>query len=117
MADLPFIARQKQHAIGKAGRRSEARLVKHTGGRARPASGAMKGAKGDIDFGHVLMECKSTTSGSLGVKLDWLCKIAAEARAEGKTPVLSVSFVEGTGTPRRDGEWVLVPLYKLKEWL
>ena len=51
MTELPYMLRRNQHRIGKAGRKSEERLVKQLGARARPASGAMPGAKGDIDLG------------------------------------------------------------------
>lgn len=70
----------------------------------------MQGAKGDIEAGSTLLEAKSTTSSSLGLKHEWLGKIAHEARSEGKSPALVVSFVNEDGTPKRDGEWVLIPL-------
>ena len=120
MTELPYMKRKQQHKIGRSGRRSEARLTKDLGGRARPASGAMPGAKGDIDLGGVLMEAKSTTQESMGVKLAWLLKIAREARAEGKTPALALSFVNEEGSALLDGDWAIVPMYKFKEmfdWL
>ena len=43
-------------------------------------------------------------------------KIAAEARAEGKTPALAMSFLTEGGDPRTDGDWVAIPAYKFKEW-
>ena len=82
-----------------------------------PASGAMQGAKGDIDFDRVLMEAKSTTNESLGVKLDWLVKITQEARNACKSPALAVSFVKPDGSPRQFGEWVLVPRHIWQEHL
>jgi hypothetical protein len=108
--DNPYLMRRNQHRIGKAGRASEKRLAHQLGGRLRPASGAMEGAKGDIDLGTVLMEAKSSRRESLTVKLDWLLKITKEARTEGKSPALSVSFVMEDGRPRPDGQWVLIPL-------
>jgi Holliday junction resolvase len=116
--DLPYLRRREEHKIGKAGRASEKRLIKQLGGRGRPASGAMVGAKGDIDLGTVLLEAKSTTSASISVKHDWLAKIAHEARSEGKTPALSISFVGVGGGPAfHDGEWVMIPRYKFEEML
>lgn len=109
MAGNPYLDRKAKHSIGKAGRASEKRLTKQLGGRGRPASGAMDGAKGDIDLGEVLLEAKSTTNASMGIRLDWLLKIAHEARSEHKTPALSVSFVNPDGRPILDGEWVMVP--------
>ena len=113
----PYLRRREQHTIGKAGRASEKKLIKDLGGRGRPASGALQGAKGDIDLDTVLMEAKSTTGDSLGLKFEWLNKIAKEARAEGKTPALAVSFVRNDGTPYVDGEWVAVPLAYWKNHL
>lgn len=95
--------------IGDTGRKSEKRLAKQLGGRARPASGAMEGAKGDIDFDTVLMEAKSTTSGSLALKFEWLAKIAREALQVRKSPALAVSFTDNDGKAYPNGEWVLVP--------
>ena len=117
MNEIPYLVRRNQHRIGKAGRKSEDRLIKQLGGKGRPASGAMPGAKGDIEIGAFLMEAKSTMRDSMTIKLDWLAKIGREARAEGKTPVLSVSFVDEHGRPRMDGEYVLIPLYKFQEAL
>jgi hypothetical protein len=117
MPELPYMLRRQQHRIGKSGRKSEKRLTRDLEGRGRPASGAMAGAKGDIDLGQVLLEAKSTTQASMGVKLDWLLKIAREARAEGKSPALSVSFVDEQGQPLLDGEWCLVPMHRFKEML
>lgn len=114
---VPFLRRKAAHAIGKAGRKSEQRLARDLGGRARPASGAMEGAKGDIDLGEVLMEAKSTTGASISVKHSWLAKIGKEARSEGKMPAVAVSYVNEDGSPVMDGEWVLVPMYKFKEML
>jgi hypothetical protein len=109
MSDNPYLRRKAKHTIGQAGRASETRLAKELAGRARPASGAMEGAKGDIDLGDVLMEAKSTTGLSMALNRDWLLKIAHEARSEGKYPALAISFVRPDGKPLLDGEWVSVP--------
>lgn len=108
----PYLDRRGS-TIGRSGRRSEDRLAKKLQGRQRPASGAMVGAKGDIDLGTALVEAKSTTADSMTIQLDWLAKITREARAEGKTPVLTVSFVDRDGKPRAFGEWALVRLTDL----
>lgn len=114
---IPFLKRKSTHKIGKAGRKSEQRLTRQLGGRARPASGAMEGAKGDIDLGTVLLEAKSTTGHSISVKHSWLAKIGKEARSEGKLPALSLSFINEDGSPVMDGEWVMIPMHKFKELL
>jgi hypothetical protein len=111
----PYLRRGDQHPIGKAGRKSEVRLTKTMGGRGRPASGAMEGAKGDIDLGPILLEAKSTVQASIVLKHDWLIKISNEARAEGKMPALAVSFVKPDGMPQMDGDYVLIPMWKFKE--
>lgn len=105
----------RKSMIGHAGRASEKKLIKELGGRSRPGSGALVGAKGDIDFNTVLMEAKSTVKDSLSLKLDWLAKITAEARSEGKTAALAVTFTMPDGSPVRDGEWVMVPKYVWNE--
>ena len=117
MVDLPYMKRKQQHKIGRSGRKSEKRLTKDLDGRARPASGAMAGAKGDIDLGPFLLEAKSTTQASMSVKFDWLLKIAREARAEGKSAALAISFVNDEGQALLDGEWVVVSKQKFQEFL
>jgi hypothetical protein len=118
-ADNPFLRRLDKHKIGKAGRASEKRLAKTLQARARPASGAMEGAKGDIDLNDVLLEAKSTTTDSMGLKFEWLSKISREAVREGKSPALMISFVGQDGRPFMNGEWVCVPRHvwdaKLRE--
>lgn len=114
-SDNPYLRRLAKAGIGASGRASEKRLAKALGGKARPASGAMQGAKGDIDLGPVLMEAKSTVGLSMSLKREWLLKIAGEARSEGKTPALAISFVLENGRPLPDGEWVAVPLSVWKE--
>jgi hypothetical protein len=117
MTDIPFLHRKAQHKIGKSGRKSEERLTRQLTGRARPASGAMEGAKGDIDLGEVLLEAKSSTGQQMAIKHAWLSKIGKEARSEGKLPALSVSFINEDGSPVMDGEWVMIPMFRFKEML
>lgn len=94
---------------GRAGRDAEKRTLERNGFKARPASGAMAGAKGDGHKGLVLLECKSTIKESLSLKLSWLRKILSEARAEGRTPALSVTFTDEAGRPVDGGAWVMLP--------
>jgi hypothetical protein len=115
MSENPFLKRLGVHSIGKAGRASEKILAKKLGSRPRPASGAMEGAKGDVDLKTVLLEAKSSTGASISVKHAWLSKIAHEARSEGKSPALAVSFVTGDGRPVREGEWVMIPMWLWRE--
>ena len=110
-----FAERLTTHRIGATGMLAEKRLAKKLKGKLRPSSGAMAGAKGDIDFTECLMEVKSTTSESLSIKHAWLCKISDEALAISKWPALTITFTTGNGKPVMDGEWVLVPLRQWKE--
>jgi hypothetical protein len=95
--------------IGDAGRLSEKRLAKALGLRQRPASGALQGAKGDMEAGQALIEAKSTVHSSIKLELAWLAKIAREARA-----ALTLSFTTGDGRPVPNGQWVCIPLH---EWV
>jgi len=93
----------------KHGQKAEKLTAKRLGGRARRGSGAIEGYKGDIEVGIFLLENKSTINRALSIKLDWLDKISREAREEGKTPGLSIQFVDKQGRPVRHGRWVLIP--------
>lgn len=117
MTEVPYFKRRTQHRIGKSGRKSEQRVAKMLGGRLRPASGALEGAKGDIVMDKFLVEAKSSQRMSITIKLDWLCKIAREARSEGKTPALTVSFVTPEGRAQLDGDWVMIPMHTFEEML
>jgi len=99
------------------GTKSEQNVAKRLGGKLRPASGALLGAKGDVSIGGMLLEAKSTIHGSLAVKLDWLLKISNEAVSESKMPALSISFVNASGKAKHNGEWVMVRGNDFKELL
>lgn len=108
MSDNPYLRRKNKEGIGSAGRKSETRLTKKLGGRARPASGALESAKGDIVKGEFLIEAKSTQADSFSIQLTHLAKIKAEAMSHDKTPALTVDFTTGNGKPKRYGSWVLI---------
>lgn len=101
--------------IGSTGRVAEKRTTKRLGGQLRPASGAMEGAKGDFKTEQFLVECKSTERDSIALKHEWLGKIAHEARGAGRSPALSITFVDHRGAPVRDGSWVAIPEWLFKE--
>jgi len=119
--EIPYLKRRQQHKIGKPGRASEQRLARELNAQSRPASGAMAGAKGDMQLtspaGRYLIEAKSTTQVNMVLKKGWLDKIGKEARSEAKTPALALSFVNEDGSPVMDGEWNMIPLYKFQELL
>jgi hypothetical protein len=90
-------------------------LGKTFGARQTAASGAMDGFKGDITLNKFLLEAKSTTNDSMGLKFEWLVKIAKEAQQIGKHPALSVSFVKGSGEALPRGDWVMIPATLFRE--
>lgn len=57
----------------------------------------------------MLAEAKSTVQLSASIKLEWLNKISKEAAEKGCDPALFLSFVTGSGEPKDNGDWVLVP--------
>jgi hypothetical protein len=111
----PVMRRLAKRPVGASGVAAEKRLAKRVGGRLTPASGALSGAKGDVVLPAVLLEAKSTVNDSLSLKLDWLVKIAGEARAVGKDPALAVTFTTGDGRPRAGGSWVLISERRFRE--
>jgi len=107
---LPGRARASE--LGKCGEETVARRVK---GRRTPGSGSVVGAEGDVRSDTLLIEVKTTEKLSFSVKYRQLAKIAHEAELKGLTPVFSVVFADGDGSPRRRGEWALVPAWWLRE--
>lgn len=116
--DTPFMRRARERGKVGHGTASERRLAKAMGSRLNPASGATQGAKGDarlkakVDF---RIESKSTTAESLRLERHWLSKIRQESFSCGETPALTVSFVNGDGSPKPDGDWVMIPLSTFRE--
>jgi hypothetical protein len=100
---------------GKHGQRSEKRMAKKQGAKLQPGSGAFTGRKGDMRQGKYLAEAKATVQSSASVKLAWLTKITEEAVQVGCDPLLLLSFVNGSGEPKVNGDWVLMPLYVFNE--
>ena len=85
----------RNKALHAAPQLHERTVAKQLGGRPRPASGALPGAKGDVEGVTVgdwtaLVECKRTMGQSLSVKVDWLTKIFDEA--SGRVALLSIEF-------------------------
>ncbi len=112
MGDNPFIERNR---IPKHGQKAEKLTSKRLGGQARAGSGSIEGFKGDITLPEFLLENKTTEHASFSLKLAWLHKISREARSEGKTPGLSIQFVDKNGNPLQHGRWVMIPEDEFKE--
>lgn len=105
-------------ATGAHGTHSEKRIAKSVGARLTPGSGSKRGAKGDsIIAGKtpMMIESKSTINASLSVEFAWLVKLSEEALTMAKTPVFTMSFVQGDGKARRHGDWVAMPLHVFRE--
>lgn len=119
MAKNPFLERQKLAPKNAHGKKSEAHLAKSIGARLTLASGAVAGHKGDMRHNgegfKVLMEAKSTVTGTLSVQYEWLVKIEKEALAKNSMPALAMSFVTAEGRAKQMGQWVALPLWAYQE--
>lgn len=113
-ASNPFTDRQNR-GTHTHGQKSEQKTAKRLGGRTRPGSGAVAGAKGDILLTDFLVENKCTEHRSISIKLDWLDKISVEAREESKIPALSIQFVDKAGNSMRHARWVMIPEDEFRE--
>jgi hypothetical protein len=75
----------------------------------------MRGAKSDgilkLSASEFRLELKATSSDTMKLDVGWLAKISNEARRNGQTPALVISFVNGDGKPmmKSDAEWVCIP--------
>lgn len=87
---------------------SEDRMVKSLGMKSTGASGAGAGDKSDGYNHKFRVECKSTMNKTLSLEHEWLLKVKHEAMETGKEPILTVSFVNGKGVSKKDGDWVLM---------
>jgi hypothetical protein len=103
--------------IGSTGRIAEKRLARRIGGRQTPNSGAMVGAKGDVETDKFLIEAKSTIKLRLTLEHDWLAKIGMEALEAGKAPACAINFTTGDGQPIKFGSWVLIRETEFQELL
>lgn len=98
------------------GRAAEAKLGKRLA-RLTPGSGALPGAKGDLEYStgsglDFLIESKSTVCDSLSIQRSWLTKISLEALDAAKYPALAIQFVTPLGELRTG--WVCIPEYMFK---
>lgn len=118
MAD-PNPLRRPPAVANTHGKLYEPRLAKAIGGSLRPNSGAMPGAKGDMQSKDKswLLEVKTTINATLSVDFGWLVKISEEASRSGQRPALALAFVLPTGRPRPNAssEWVMIPKHIWQE--
>lgn len=90
------------------GQKSEELTGKRLAAKQVPGSGAIEGFKGDLYRDEYMIECKSTIKLTMGLKLEWLRKVAKEAREAGLRPALHLAFVQGNGAPVKDGTWIMM---------
>jgi len=106
----------KPKGLGKNGnaisKDQEKRVAKRSGGKRTPASGALPGAKGDVEALVHLLECKTTGKKSIRIEQKWLAKIAREARMKHKDAGLVASFPDMPSDVEQD--WVMIPLHVFK---
>lgn len=115
MSENPYVKRRDKMGKGYHGVLSEKATAKRLGARQTVASGALAGSRADMDINQFKIEAKSTVNGTLGLKLDWLAKVDAEARAANKKPALTLTFVRPTGAAVTMGRWVLLREDDFKE--
>ena len=112
-----LIYKNTNKSSNKHGTLSEKRVAKDLGMKLTPGSGALSGAKGDAYNIDYRMESKSTIKESLSLKRAWLTKINNEARETNRHPALSLSFVNPDGSPKHNGDWVMIPKEDFEEFL
>lgn len=61
------------------------------------------------------MENKCTEHKSISLKHEWLVKITREAREVGKSPALTIQFVDKLGNPIPYGRWTLIQEDEFRE--
>ena len=98
----------KDKSSNKHGRVSEKKAMKKLGAFQVPGSGSIDGFKSDGVSDKYRYENKSTINKSWGVKKEILDKIANEARGFGQLPIVSLSFVSGSGESIHNGDFVIM---------
>jgi hypothetical protein len=110
----PFLNRVARKGKSGHGKKSEQRVAKSLKALLTPASGALRGAKGDMVLHEFRMEAKSTIGHSVAIQLAWLVKIQHEANSSGSQPGVIISFVTPEGKGRVQ-DWVLIPKSTFEE--
>ncbi len=113
----PYLARQQRKTKTSHGNKAEKNVAQRLKAKLTPASGAMAGAKGDMEKGGFRIESKATKAESMRLELGWLQKIYQEALERGENPALIVQFVNSDGKPLPRGSWVMVPEDLFKEFI
>lgn len=93
----------------------EARLAKQLGGYTQPASGAIRGFKGDIKLDDFLMDSKGTVGEYLNIKTKEFVKITKESLENRKHPAIIFTFEKIAQGVSKD--WVAIPVEVFAELL
>lgn len=88
----------------------EEKAAAMVGGKRHAGSGSSRYCKSDASSDRWQIECKQTEKESLGVKLEWLEKIAREAVNKQKWPMLCVKI--------QAEDWVMIPkwIFEKGKW-
>lgn len=98
----------KKTSANTHGRVSEKKAMKALGATLTPGSGALPSAKSDGYDSQFQYENKSTVHKSYSLKLSVFAKIRKEALDVQRHPVLTLSFVTGSGVSVPDGDFVII---------
>jgi len=104
---LYFERKERDRLSNSHGTKSEKRVLKSIGVKRVPGSGSSPHCKSDGISTKYRFEAKATTHKSWSVKTDTLNKIADEARGFGQNPVVTLSFVDGSGNVV-EGDYVIM---------
>ena len=97
MTDSSTLLRSLQRRSVKTVKRQELRIAADIdGGKRQPGSGNQWHAKGDVKGEALLIECKSTSNASYGLKLELLEKINREAVLTGREPLFQIDYIQGS---------------------
>lgn len=78
----------------KLSKLQEAKTARDFGGLTTPGSGNQWHSKGDVKSDQFLIECKTTSKDSYGLKAAIWSKIATEALLEDRTPLMDIEFID-----------------------
>jgi len=103
--------------VRNLGQRTERLVLKKIGARRQPRSGGIPGFPNDGVKGRYLIEVKSTTKNSLGLKAKWLADLEENSMARDKIPALIIVFnapedIEKLTKDNWAGreDWVAIPI-------
>lgn len=105
----------KETSIKAEANNRESRLAKQLGGQVQPASGAIRGFKGDIKLDDFIMDSKGTIADYLNLKTREFVKITKEALENRKHPAIIFTFERIAQGVSKD--WIAIPIEVFAELL